>query len=75
MKKKGFSGLSCSSKEVMLPSGPKMCFIRKWTLVFFLSKPREILSNNSSFTSSLLTWKQTQLMLWKTSPTTKEVGW
>ena len=74
MKKKGFSGLLCSLKEVMLPSGLKTCFIRKQILVFFLSKPGEILSNNSSFTSSLLTQKQMQSMLWKASPTTEEVG-
>ena len=54
MKKKGFSGLSHSSKEVVLPSGLKTYFIRKWTLAFSLSKPGEILSNNSGFTSSLL---------------------
>jgi len=38
------------------------------------SKPGEILSNNSSFTSSLLTQKQTQSTCWKAPPTTKEVG-
>ena len=38
------------------------------------SKPGEILSNNSSFTSFLLMQKQMQSTRWKASPTTKEVG-
>ena len=73
MKKKGSSGLSRSSKEDVLPSGLKMYFVRKWTLAFSLSKPGEISSNNSDFTSSLLTQKQMQSMRWKVPPTTKEV--
>jgi len=39
------------------------------------SKPGEILSNNSSFTSFLLMQKQMQSTHWKAPPTTKEVGW
>ena len=58
MNRKGFSGLSRSLKEVVPPSGPKMCFVKKWTLVFFLSKPGETLNNNSSCTSSLKIQKQ-----------------
>jgi len=38
------------------------------------SKPGEILSNNSSFTSFLLMQKQMQSTRWKAPPTTKEVG-
>ena len=56
--KKEFSGLSCSSKAVMPPSGLKTCSVRKRTLAFSLFKPRETLSNNSGFTSSLLMQKQ-----------------
>ena len=73
-KKKGFSGLSRSLKEVVLPSGLKMYFVKKRTLAFSLSKPGEISSNNSDFTSSLLTRKRTQSTRWKAPPTTKEVG-
>ena len=49
--RKGFSGLSCSSKEVVLPSGLKMYSVKKQTLAFFPFKPGETLNNNSSCTS------------------------
>jgi len=54
-------------------SGLKMCSIRKWTLAFSPSKSEKTLSNNSRFTSSLLTQKWMQSTLWKALPTTKEV--
>jgi len=40
----------------------------------FPSEPGETLSNNSGFTSSQLTRKQMQSMLWKAPPITKEAG-
>ena len=47
--RKGSSGPSRSSREVMLPSGPKTYSVRKWTLAFSPSKPRENLNNNSGY--------------------------
>jgi len=72
--RKGFSGLSHSSKKVVLPSGPKTYSVKKRTLAFSPSKPGETLNNNSGYTSSLQTRKQTRSTLWKELPTTKEIG-
>jgi len=58
----------------VLPNHLKTCFVRKRTPAFSPSEPRETSSNNSGFTSSQLTWKWTQLMLWKVPPITKEAG-
>jgi len=69
------SGPSHSSKTVVLPSGPKMCSVRKWTLAFSPFQHGKTLNNSSGSTSSLLMQKRTQSMLWKAPPTTKETGW
>ena len=72
MKKREFFGLSCSSKVVVPLSSLKTCFVRKQTLAFSPSEPKETLSNNSGFTFSQLIWKQMQSMLWKAPPITKK---
>ena len=51
--KRKSSGPSCSSKVVMLPSGPRICSIRKQMPVFSLFKPGGTSNNSSRSTSSL----------------------